>query len=172
MKIILYLATSVNGHITSGGDGTDWVTPQTLKDFAKLNALCGVVVMGKRTYEMFGNDFRQESCLNIVMTNDQELLKKQIKGALFTNENPQGIVTIAESKGFEKMFLVGGTKINTSFLKSNLIDEIWINIHPIIIGSGKYLFEESQDIDIKKLELCETDDFGMGQVLLRYKVMK
>jgi len=172
MKIILYLATSVNGHITVGDDGTDWVTPQTIKDFTKLNALCGVVVMGKRTYEMFGDDFPQNNCLNIVMTNDQELLKKQIKGALFTNEDPEGIVKIAENEGFEKLFLVGGTKINTSFLKSNLIDEIWINIHPVIIGNGKYLFEESDDIDIKKLELYETKEFEGGQILLCYKVIK
>ena len=99
MKLIQYLATSVNGHITVGEDGTDWVTPKTIEDFGKLNLECGVVVMGKRTFEMFGNDFPQSDCLNIVMTKDPELLKKELDGAIFTNRDPEGIVKIAEEKG-------------------------------------------------------------------------
>ena len=172
MKVIQYLATSVNGHISVGDDGTDWVTPKTIEDFGKLNLECGVVVMGKRTYEMFGNDFPQKDCLNIVMTKDEELLKKEMEGALFTDKDPNGIIQIAEEKGFKQLFVVGGTKTNTAFLKENLIDEIWINIHPIIIGHGKYLFDEVSETSIKELELYESNSFGDGQVLLKYKVKR
>lgn len=172
MKVIQYLATSVNGHITVGSDGTDWVTPKTIEDFGKLNLECGVVVMGKRTYEMFGNDFPQKDCLNIVITKDAELLKKEMEGAFFTDKNPNGIIQIAEEKGFKKLFVVGGTKTNTAFLKENLIDEIWINIHPIIIGHGKYLFDEVPEISIKELELFESNPFEGGQILLKYKIKK
>lgn len=172
MKVIQYLATSVNGHITVGEDGTDWVTPKTIEDFGKLNLECGIVVMGKRTYEMFGNDFPQKDCLNVVMTKDSELLQKQIEGALFTDKSPKEIIQLAEEKGFKQLFLVGGTQTNTSFLKMNLIDEIWINIHPIIIGYGKYLFDEVSEINIRDLELLKSDSFEGGQMLLKYKVKK
>ncbi len=172
MKIIQYLAISVNGHITVDEDGTDWVTPKTIEDFGKLNLECGVVVMGKRTFEMFGNDFPQKDCLNIVMTKNPELLRKQMDSALFTAKNPRGIVQIAEEKGFKQLFVVGGTKTNTAFLKENLISEIWINIHPIIIGHGKYLFEEVLEISIKDLELYESKPFDNGQMLLKYRVIK
>src|SRR3989344_4773878 len=114
MKVIQYLATSVNGHITVGEDGTDWVTPQTIAGFGNLNKECGVVVMGKRTYEMFGSDFPQKDCLNVVMTRDSELLKKQIDGAIFTDKSPKEILQLAEEKGFKKLFLVGGTQTNTA----------------------------------------------------------
>lgn len=170
MKLIQYLATSINGHITVGEDGTDWVTPKTIEDFGKLNLECGVVVMGKRTFEMFGNDFPQKDCLNIVMTKDPELLKKQMDGALFTDKNPEGIVQIAEEKGFNQLFVVGGTQTNTAFLKANIIDEVWINIHPIIIGHGKYLFDEVPEISIKDLELYESKPFDGGQMLLKYRL--
>ena len=172
MKVIHYLATSVNGHITVGDDGTDWVSPQTLADFAKLNKEIGIVVMGKRTYEMFGNDFPQKDCLNIVMTKDPERLGKQMEGAMFTDEDPKGVIKIAEEKGFSQLFLVGGTQTNTAFLRENLIDEIWINIHPIIIGHGKYLFGEDSEISIKDLELFESLPFEGGQMLLKYKFKK
>ncbi len=172
MKVIQYLATSINGHITVGNNGTDWVTSQTINDFDKLNKECGVVVMGKSTYESFGSDFPQKGCLNIVMTTDKELLSKQSEGALFTDKSPKEVIQVAEEKGFSKLFLVGGTKTNTSFLKDNLIDEIWINIHPLIIGHGKYLFDELQEISIKELELLESEKFGGNQMLLKYKVKK
>lgn len=172
MKVIQYLATSINGHVTVGDGGTDWVTPQTIEDFDKINKECGVVVMGKTTYQSFGPDFPQKDCLNIVMTTDKELLNKQIEGALFTDKSPKEIIQIAVERGFNKLFLVGGTKTNTSFLKDNLLDEIWINIHPLIIGHGKYLFDELQDISIKELELLESEKFEGGQMLLKYKIIK
>ena len=172
MKVIQYLATSVNGHITVGEDGTDWVTPKTIKDFGKLNVECGIVVMGKRTYKMFGNDFPQKDCLNIVLTKDAKLLKKQMDGALFTDIGPEGIIQIAKRKGFKQLFVVGGTQTNTSFLKENLIDEVWVNIHPIIIGYGKYLFEEVPEISIKDLKLYESKLFKGGQILLKYRFIK
>lgn len=172
MKVIQYLATSVNGHITVGDGGTDWVTSQTINGFDKLNKECGVVVMGKTTYESFGSDFPQKDCLNIVITTDKELLNKQIDGALFNDKSPKEVIKIAEEKGFNKLFLVGGTKTNTSFLKDNLIDEVWINIHPLIIGHGKYLFEELQEISTIDLELFESEKLDGGQMLLKYKINK
>lgn len=172
MKVIQYLATSVNGHITIGQDGTDWVSPETINDFGKLNIECGVVVMGKRTYESFGNDFPQKGCLNIVMTKDPELIKKQVGGALFTDKGPKGVIQIAEEKGFKQLFVVGGTQTNTSFLKEKLIDEIWINIHPIIIGHGKYLFNEVPEISIMNLELYESRPFKNGKMVLKYRLIK
>lgn len=172
MKVILYLATSVNGHITVGEDGTDWVTPQTIKDFGKLNKESGIVVMGKRTFEMFGEDFPQKDCLNVVMTKDPALLIKQMDGALFTDKSPEEIINFAKEKGFKQLFLVGGTKTNDAFLKTNLIDEVWINIHPIIIGYGKYLFNEDSNISIKNLELYKSEQFEGGQIVLRYKVLR
>jgi dihydrofolate reductase len=172
MKVIQYLAISVNGHITVGEDGTDWVTPQTIADFGNLNKESGIVVMGKRTYEMFGPDFPQKNCLNVVMTRDSELLRKQMDGALFTDKSPKGIIQLAEEKGFKRLFLVGGTQTNTTFLKDNLIDEVWINVIPVIIGHGKYLFSELSDISIKDLELYESKPFEGGQMLLKYKIKK
>jgi dihydrofolate reductase len=170
MKVILYLATSVNGHTTVGSDGTDWVTRETIEDFSKLNIQTGVVVMGKRTYESFGDDFPQPNCLNIVMTKDKSLLSKTIEGALFTDENPRAIVNLVEEKGYKEIFLIGGATANTSFLAAGLINEVWINIHPILIGNGKYLFNEVENIDILNLDLIEFSKFNGNQILLKYSM--
>ena len=82
---------------------------------------------------MFGKDFPQPNCLNVVITTDKNLLGKSLDGALFTDKSPKEIVEMATIKGFRKLFLVGGEKINSSFLKDNLIDQIWTNIHPLLL---------------------------------------
>ena len=46
---------------------------------------------------------------------------------------------------------------------SRLIDEYWLNVHPVDIGEGLSLFEERAE-----LELVESKTFDSGQVFLRY----
>ena len=59
--------------------------------------------------------------------------------------------------------------INTAnvFINKNLIDEYWIAIHPVILGSGKKLFEGiSKNILLK---LIDTIKLKSGVVALHYK---
>ncbi len=57
MKVILYMATSVNGLITKGKDDSDWVAETDWNEFDSLMRDCGFMVMGRKTYEIFGGDF-------------------------------------------------------------------------------------------------------------------
>lgn len=168
MKVILYMATSINGCITKGDNDSDWVSDIDWKEFNKLKNDSGVMVMGSKTYEQFGNDFPQEGALNVVMTHDPSLLREDLKGALFTGKSPKEVLKMLEEKGFSQIMLIGGMKLNTSFLKDNLIDEIWVDIHPLLIGEGKAIFEQIKLFhDLKLLECKQLDG---DQILLKYKI--
>ncbi len=170
MKVILYMATSVNGYITKGEDDSSWVSDIDWQEFDRLLRESGIIVMGSRTYEQFTNDFPQEGALNVVMTHNPDLLSKQVKGAIFTDKTPTDVIKMAEEKGFTQIMLIGGMTLNTSFLKENLIDEIWLDVHPLLIGQGKTLFKE---LDIfEELQLFESRDLGTGQMLLKYRRQK
>ncbi|WP_343327480.1 dihydrofolate reductase family protein, partial [Staphylococcus gallinarum] len=39
------------------------------------------------------------------------------------------------------MWLYGGSELITSFIKHDLIDEYRLSIHPVVLGTGKPLFE-------------------------------
>jgi dihydrofolate reductase len=60
---------------------------------------------------------------------------------------------------------LGGAGLTASFLKHDLIDEFWIYVHPVAIGSGRALFPPDTRITLR---LDETRTFGNGVVLLRY----
>jgi len=171
MKIILYVAISINGLITKGKDDSDWVTETDWKEFDRLMKDCGIMVMGKRTYEIFGDDFPCEGAVNVVMTSRSGLLnKKTPEDVIFTDKSPKEVVKMAEEKGFKKLMLIGGMKLITSFFKKDLVDEIWLSIHPLLIGNGKTIMEKI-DYD-KKLKLLGVKELDEDLVQLRYKVVK
>jgi len=142
MKVILYIAISINGYITQGKDDSEWVSKVDWEQFDKLKRESGVMVMGRRTYEQFGDDFPQDGALNVVMTHQQELLDKKVDGAMFTDKTPQEVINMAEEQKFKQIMLIGGMKLVTSFMKENLVDEIWLSVHPILIGEGLTIMDK------------------------------
>ena len=75
-----------------------------------------------------------------------------------------------EQKGFTFAFLAGGGQLNTSFVKENLIDEIYLDVEPLVFGKGIRVFAEG-DFELE-LELLETKKLNPNTVQLHYKVLK
>jgi len=63
--------------------------------------------------------------------------------------------------------VLSGADLAAAFRSHDLIDEYRLYVHPVVIGRGKPLFQES-DTRIE-LRLAETRTFGNGVVLLRYR---
>lgn len=171
MKVILYMATSINGLITKSQDDSDWVTDTDWKEFDALMRDCGVIVMGRKTYEFFGDDFPCEGAINVVMTSKKKLLSQDTPdNVVFTNKSPQEVIKMAGEKGLEKLMLIGGMTLNTSFLKDNLVDEIWLSIHPLLIGDGLTVMDKFDCF--RKLTRLGVKELGEDLVQIRYKVKK
>jgi dihydrofolate reductase len=63
---------------------------------------------------------------------------------------------------------MGGGILARSLFEADLIDEIGINVHPVLLGSGVPLFHEmTKQID---LELVKVQELKNGCVVLTYNV--
>ncbi len=63
---------------------------------------------------------------------------------------------------------VGGSPtLVRSLLQENLLDELKLMIHPVVVGKGKRLFTE--DVDLKRLQLVDSNVTGTGVVILTYQ---
>ncbi len=164
------MAISVNGHITHGEDDSAWVSQTDWEEFDKLKRESKVMIMGGRTLEQFEDDFPQEGALNVVMTHNPELLKKDTPNALYSDQSPSETIKTLEAKGFTQVMLIGGMTLNTSFIKENLVDEIWLSVHPLFIGNGKTITQELELF--KDLEFIGSKELADGLIQLRYKVNK
>ena len=60
----------------------------------------------------------------------------------------------------------GSGSLVRSLLKDGLIDELRLMVHPVVVGSGKRLFEEGGDQIA--LELVDSKTFSTGVVYLTY----
>jgi dihydrofolate reductase len=62
---------------------------------------------------------------------------------------------------------LGGADLAAAFLRQDLVDEVRLYVHPVVLGRGKPLFPAS-DAKIG-LRLAESRAFGNGVVLLHYR---
>lgn len=169
MKLILYMTTSLTGKTTSGNDDTSWVEASDIERMDAEMIRCGVMIMGKSTYESFGDDLPLGKTLLVVMTHDKTLLEKQQKGLIFTDVNPSNVLRMVEEKGYQRALLAGGEKLNSAFLKEQLIDEIRIIVKPFVIGQGKSLFD-AEGI-MQRVKLINLEKLASGAIELTYQLI-
>lgn len=167
MKTILYMATSITGKTTSGNDDTSWVQESDVERFDAEMTRCGVMIMGKTTYESFGDELPLGKALLVVMTHDKDLLANNQEGLTFTDSSPKEVLNMLEGKGFQEVMLAGGESLNSTFLTENLVNEIRIIVKPLVIGQGKSLFNVPKSISLKLLSNMTLKN---GSIEIAYEV--
>jgi dihydrofolate reductase len=70
-----------------------------------------------------------------------------------------------------KNISVGGSPtLVRSLIQENLLDELQLMIHPVLVGKGKRLFTD--DVDLKRLQLIDSKVTGTGVVIVTYQPAK
>ncbi len=69
-----------------------------------------------------------------------------------------------------KNISVGGIHLASTLMNAGLIDEYWILVHPVVVGSGRRLFEGIKEKI--KLKLTNTQKFKSGVLALHYLTIK
>jgi dihydrofolate reductase len=59
--------------------------------------------------------------------------------------------------GSKDVAISGGANVINQYLAAGLIDELWLHITPVTIGSGQRLFKDTPGIKLKPLEVRTTD---------------
>lgn len=172
MKIILFMATSLNGMI-AGKDGNEYfLSDENWESFGTLAKEHGCFIIGRKTFETVQkwqeyNFDDIDATLKIVISTNKDL---PVEPPYVLAQSPKDAIEKAAAMHFESPILTGGSTINSAFLTENLIDEVIINIEPAIIGSGIPLFAEGEFE--KRLSFIESVKIGTDILQVRYKVNK
>lgn len=176
MKVIMVIVSTINGKITKG-DNPDiyrWTSKEDQTYFFKLLQKNKLKIMGSNTYETAKENLRlKKGHLRIVLTrNPKKYVSDLVRGQLeFTDESPIALIQRLKKNGIKQVLVLGGGKINSSFLKEKLVDELYLTLEPKIFGRGKQLVAEEllesnfQLISSKKLN-------QQGTLLLKYRCLK
>ncbi len=176
-KIILDLAVTLDGFIEGPNGEIDWCIMDDDMDFDGFLSGIDTIFYGRVSYDAWGN-YQPEASANAA----EEQLWKAVhskKKYVFSRENRQderatfissdlveNVNTIRQQEG-KDIWLYGGAGLIKTFIKEGLVDVYRISVHPIVLGSGKPLFEDLTER--LPLKLIKTNVFRSGVVQLVYE---
>lgn len=124
--------------------------------------------MGKTTYEILAPDhlpLKEEGTL-IVLTHDTAATPSQ-SNVVFADKTPQEIVGILEARGHNEAVIIGGTQTVSEFVKSGLVDELYLVVEPVLFGAGLPLL---RDVDSDyEMMLLDVQKLNPHTVQLHYR---
>ena len=174
MKTILIFVSTLDGKVTKWGEPhvSSWSSHQDQDYYKKILDESQLIVMGSNSFnaEKFKPSPNHQI---IVMTSHPDKYKSlEIPGQIeFTNETPIELTARFKSKGHPQMLVIGGPHIATSFLKEQLIDELWLTFEPKIFGIGDN-FAKGTKLDIN-LRLIHSEKVNeQGTLITKYAVLK
>ena len=173
MKTILIFVSTLDGKVTKWGDShiKSWSSHQDQDYYKKIWNDSGLIVMGSNTFS--GELLPAPDHQLIVMTRDPAKYKSlKFSGKVeFTNESPAELINRFKTKGYEQMLVVGGAHVATSFLKEQLIDELWLTLEPRIFGmGGNFVTDVKLDINLRLTHFEKVNE--QGTLITRYSVLK
>ena len=165
-KIILYIANSLDNFIAREDGDVDWLYSDGEYGMGEFYASIDTVIMGRKTIEI-GEKFGQthyKGIKNYVFSRSRK--ESEIGELEYVSEDIESFVEELKNEEGKDIWLVGGGDLIQQFLEKNLVDEIHMFVHPILLGTGLPLFLPfEKQID---LELKDTKAFENGVVQLSY----
>jgi dihydrofolate reductase len=66
----------------------------------------------------------------------------------------------------QDIMVAGSSKLVHTLMQHDLIDEYWLLVYPVVLGSGKRLFGDASKATLRPVE---TKTFSSGVIMLRYQ---
>ncbi|HMJ02018.1 MAG TPA: dihydrofolate reductase family protein [Conexibacter sp.] len=85
---------------------------------------------------------------------------------LIAGDVPAAVEDVKQQPG-EEIAIYGSGALVRSLLRADLIDELRLMIHPIVVGRGKHLFEDGGEP--KGLELVDSKIYATGLLSMTYR---
>jgi dihydrofolate reductase len=188
-KVILQIDVTLDGFIGSANGELGWVSAdeQMARDASDLLASADTILLGRVAYQMLASywPFADSSGSNIeskiahqLNTATKLVFSKSLErvewgkwnNARLVHENIAEEITKIKALPGKNLVLYGGAEIVSTFTRLGLIDEFRLRFHPLILGTGKPLFQNTETL--LNLKLIQSTVYKNGAVLLDYEPAK
>jgi len=183
-KIILSMSVSLDGFIEGPDREIDWhrVDDELHSHFNERLRAMGAFLNGRRTHELMAGFWPTADAdpsnagpvaefSGIWRDMPKIVFSRTLQHAdwnttIVRDVVPEEIRALKAEPGGD--LALGGADLGAAFRALGLIDGYRIYVHPVLIGRGKPLFQDTDDM--ADLQLVESKTFGNGVVLLGYEV--
>jgi dihydrofolate reductase len=164
------------GGFAHGGWATPYADPAMGRVAAESMATTGALLFGRRTYEDFYAVWphRKNNPFTEVLNNTRKYVASTtleeplpwINSTLLKGEAAEAVARL-KAQGDKDLVVLGSGDLLQSLMRRNLIDEYLLLIHPLVLGSGRRLFNDGGSFTA--LRLVDTKTTTTGVVIATYQ---
>jgi len=177
MRIVTYgAACSLDGFITAADGSLDWLhfSRDVQEVMAAYWATIDTVLMGRKTWEVAaamggsagGGGSGSASAITTYVFS--RTLREVPAGARLVASDAGDFVRELKGQPGKGICVMGGGELACSLLEAGVIDEVGLNVHPVLLGSGVPIFRDAGRRIA--LELAESRVIDGGCVYSMYRV--
>jgi dihydrofolate reductase len=172
-KIIVYAGTSADGFIARPDGDIEWLTsrpaPEGFYEMGEFTKSIDTKILGRKTYEKslaLGAKFGGTTRCYVFST--QPAPTTPPSGVEFVSEPIASFADRLRAGDGKDIWMMGGGGIIGSFLDAGAIDQLMVNVVPVLIGDGIPLIAaRHRHVTLK---LLSTRQFSDGVVQLHYEL--
>ena len=185
-KLRLQVQISVDGCIAGPNNEMDWLVwdDKYLKYVNDITESIDTIIMGRKMVDGFIPYWTEvmnkpDDPMNAIAKKMIEIPKvvftktlnksRWINTVIATGDLRDEITKLKNQNGGD-IIVYGGVSFDSSLIKEKLIDEFYLFVNPVVIGNGKTIFKNLEEI--QRFTLIESRRFDCGLVLLHYEVKK
>lgn len=175
MRTVTYgAACSLDGFIAPADGSMDWLhfSPEVQAIMGKYWRTVDTVLMGRRTYEVAmaqAGDATQSgtpSIASYVFSRTLQSLPQP--GATLVSTDAGAFVRRLKAQPGGDICVMGGGELAAALFSAGVIDEVGLNIHPVLLGAGTPFFRDAGHRIQLALKNSRTIDGGC--VIANYRV--
>lgn len=154
--------------IAKSNDDTSWISKQEWDSYSAAVRKARCLIIGRRTYHILTKqpEFAEFKDVKLVVVS-QEKFTTLAENHLIASSPKQALEFL---KDFNEVIIAGGGMLNASFLAENLVDEIYLDIEPIVFGRGIPVFQ-GREFE-QQLELLGQKKISDNEIQLHYRIVK
>ncbi len=171
-KVKYAVANSLDGFIARKDGAFDWIImdKEVMDELTEFFKSVDTVLMGRKTYEValrHGTDDTSPPSMKSYVFS-RTLKTRQGADVEVVSENAGEFIRKLKNGSGKDIWLMGGGNLAQTLFDENLIDEILLGVHPVLLGSGISLFPTiNHQVD---LELTDCKTYKNGVLSLVYRV--
>jgi dihydrofolate reductase len=173
MRTVTYgAAASLDGFITARDGGLGWLrhSPDVNEIMKAYWAKTDTLLFGRKTWEFAaaagGGGGSMKGIRSVLFS--RTLAKSPHRDVELVRENAGDFVRSLKAQPGKNILVMSGGNLAASLLAEGVVDEVGVNVHPVLLGAGVSLFNDcGRQVD---LTLKECRPISGGCVLLSYAV--
>ena len=166
MVIRLYFVATVNGLMKTSAPFKKWVPKDSHDLYIENLTKTDVCIVGSKTYAVMREEEFVPGVEYIVLSRNPDVLPKRSSVRFFSG-NIHNLVDELKSNNVKQVAVLGGAEVAGTFLNEDLVDELALDIVPVIDGVGRNFI--SENIKLSQLSLKSVHEINSGTIQIVYK---